>query len=234
MSKNLKLNEKEYNGVSLVTIPTTDGGTSTFKDVDEIITPSGQLSITENGAYNIEDYASVSVNVQSESSGGLNIDNVVMGLEPNGDIVLNEATVITPYRFMNNYNLVTVNAPKVQTVDNSAFQCSAIDTKLESLNLPLCESLGNYSLAFRQGLTSLVLPKVTSIGNGTFNMCKELKTIKFGSKLTSVGTNLFSGCTQNMDIYVPCAEGEITWTTLPTTFTVHYNTVYDENWNVVS
>lgn len=232
MSKNLKINEKEYTGVSLVTIPTTDGGTATFKDVEEVVTPSGQLSVTENGKYNVENYASVDVNVEGGAEGGVNIDNIVMGTEPSGDVVLNEATFIKPYILMNNLNLVTINAPNVETVDNSALQCSELDYKLENLNIPKCKTIGNYSIAYRAGLTSLVLPKVTSVGNGAFSMCKGLKTIKFGSKLTFVGSIPFSGC-NDIDIYVPWADGEVTWT-VPDTCIVHYNTVYDENWNVVS
>lgn len=38
MSKNLLINEKNYNGVSVVEIPTQDGGKAQFKDVDDIET----------------------------------------------------------------------------------------------------------------------------------------------------------------------------------------------------
>jgi hypothetical protein len=41
VSKNILLNDINYNGVSTVKLPTSDGGTAIFKDVDEIETPSG-------------------------------------------------------------------------------------------------------------------------------------------------------------------------------------------------
>lgn len=44
MSKNIKLNNKAYNGISTVELPTTDGATATFKDVDEIQEGGGGYS----------------------------------------------------------------------------------------------------------------------------------------------------------------------------------------------
>lgn len=41
MSKNIKLNDISYTGISSVQLPTTDGGTATFQDVDEIAASSG-------------------------------------------------------------------------------------------------------------------------------------------------------------------------------------------------
>lgn len=41
MSKNVKLNNTNYTGVSTVQLPTADGGTATFQDVDEITTSGG-------------------------------------------------------------------------------------------------------------------------------------------------------------------------------------------------
>ena len=55
MSKNIKLNDTDYNGISTVQLPTTDGGTATFKDTDEITVPSetqtvaGQTSLGQYG-----------------------------------------------------------------------------------------------------------------------------------------------------------------------------------------
>lgn len=69
MSKNIKLNDTNYTGVSTVQLTTTDGGTATFKDTDEITTPSGSVTITENGTHDVTNYASAVVNVASGSSG---------------------------------------------------------------------------------------------------------------------------------------------------------------------
>lgn len=77
MSKNIKLNNTDYNGVSTVQLPTTNGGTASFKDVDEITTPSGSLTITENGTHDVKDYAQAVVNVAT--SGGSSENAYEMG-----------------------------------------------------------------------------------------------------------------------------------------------------------
>lgn len=65
MSKNVKVNGVDYTGVSQVQLPTTDGATALFKDVDEITTPSGSVTITENGTHDVTNYAQAVVNVGS-------------------------------------------------------------------------------------------------------------------------------------------------------------------------
>lgn len=68
MSKNIKLNDTTYSGVSTVQLPTSDGGSATFKDTDEITTPSGSTTITENGTHDVSNFASAIVNVAGGSS----------------------------------------------------------------------------------------------------------------------------------------------------------------------
>jgi hypothetical protein len=70
MSKNVKLmldgETKTYTGVSTVQIPTTNGGTAEFKDVDEIVTPSGDKNINANGTYDVSAFARAVVNIPTE------------------------------------------------------------------------------------------------------------------------------------------------------------------------
>lgn len=73
MSKNIKLNDTNYSGVSTVQLPTTDEGTAFFKDVDEITTPSGSTTITENGTYDVTNFEQAIVNVAA-SSGSTDVE----------------------------------------------------------------------------------------------------------------------------------------------------------------
>lgn len=68
MSKNVKVNDVNYSGVSKVQLNTIDGGTALFKDVDEIVTPSGSVTITENGLHDVTNYAKALVDVASGGS----------------------------------------------------------------------------------------------------------------------------------------------------------------------
>lgn len=79
MSKNIKLNNKDYNGVSTVQLPTTSGGTATFKDTDEIKTPSGSITITMNGTHDVTNFESAIVNVPTGGGSGSSENSYEMG-----------------------------------------------------------------------------------------------------------------------------------------------------------
>lgn len=69
MSKNVNVNGVDYSGVSQVQLKTTDGGTALFKDVDEIVTPSGVKTITENGTYDVTNFATLVANIAASGGG---------------------------------------------------------------------------------------------------------------------------------------------------------------------
>lgn len=79
MSKNIKLNNTDYNGVSTVQLPTTSGRTATFKDTDEIKTPSGSTTITKNGTHDVTNFASAIVNVRTSGGSGSSENSYEIG-----------------------------------------------------------------------------------------------------------------------------------------------------------
>lgn len=79
MSKNVVINEKTYNGVSTVQLNIDTGGTATFRDTDEITTPSGNITITENGTHDVTNYASAVVNVEAAGGSASGANTYEMG-----------------------------------------------------------------------------------------------------------------------------------------------------------
>ncbi len=77
MSKNIVLKGSTYSGVSFIDVKTDEGENARFQDTDEIISPSGSLQITENGPYNVSQYAEVIVEVISGENKG--ISNISTG-----------------------------------------------------------------------------------------------------------------------------------------------------------
>lgn len=70
MSKSIKLNGVTYTGVSKVKLPLASNTSqyAQFRDVDEVSPPTGTRTITENGTYDVTNYASAVVDVPT--SGG--------------------------------------------------------------------------------------------------------------------------------------------------------------------
>ena len=68
MSKNVKLNGKDYLGVSTIQVPTTSGGVASFKDVDEIVNVPTSGGTMESGIFVGNDAMSIEIPVTSKKS----------------------------------------------------------------------------------------------------------------------------------------------------------------------
>lgn len=219
----------------------------------EGIVPSGSIEVTENGTYNISEYASAVVDVPSE----WNINSIADGSEPSGAITLDTATGIRDWVFYKCSSLTAVTGENVKTIGDSAFYNAS---NLQVVHFPKCKTIGFQ--AFRGtkvgGDFASEFPVVESIGERTFQNAEyidlhlpetlktltirafanvfNLKTVYFRGTPASIGNAFDEYPSPHItDIYVPWSEGAVSgapWGA--TSATIHYDTVYDENWNIIS
>lgn len=227
MSKNVNVNGKEYTGVSQVQLKTTEGGTALFKDVDEITTPSGSVTITKNGTHDVSAYAQAVVDVAAGGSDG--DDNTADFLTAiiEGNQILTEDVHFTvpegvkrirPNAFANlasdgSTGYMYVHLPDtIEVIDSKAFYYSpylvigSLPKNLKSI----------HSEAFRQarnvfyGTTELKVPaSVETLDLLAFYQYNgDVKTITFEGTPNSIANNAFQNAAFTT-INVPWAEGAV-------------------------
>lgn len=96
------------------------------------------------------------------------------------------------YAFAKCSSLETVDMPKVQGIPDCTFKNC---TSLKSVNLPEAKFIGDYAFAVgcSNGLTSVTLPKVTSLGYGAFSQCYDLFSIDLPA-IQSIDYQAFDSC----------------------------------------
>lgn len=119
------------------------------------------------------------------------------------EVYLAEATCIAQGAFFRITALTKVNAPKATSIGNDAFRGAQ---QLNNINVPQVRTIEDSALEDTQ-IETISLPMVETIGNGAFVMCTELTSICLPTGVT-FGSSLFIGCSKLTTLYLNCPEAE--------------------------
>ena len=146
-----------------------------------LISPTGTVSITENGTFDVTDYASANVNVKDYSDFKARSDGSLTEVTAE---MLDGVTTISNFAFYKCANLISVDIPSSVT------------------------SIGNVVFYDCTSLTSVTIPSsVTSIGQSAFYGCASLTSVTVEATTPpTLGSSAFSDTSGNLVIYVPSSS----------------------------
>lgn len=200
--------------------------------------PTSEVIFTENGEYLPPEgevgFRKVEVDVPQQFT----LDNLVnsAALKNLGEITVNVSDIGDTA--FNGWTFDTIHLPNVERFpDYYPFS----GTGIKYIDMPNVWRLGrtfyecwSFRGTYGDGEGVLKLKKVTAVSGSCFYSCSRLKKVYF-YKTAKIADNAFRGCSGITDIYVPWSEGEVAnapWEA--TNATIHYDTVYGEDGNVVS
>lgn len=192
----------EAKGVSVPSATKLDGYASLLSNIPTGgIIPSGNLSISANGTYNVEAFATASVMVEGGSSndGWVSLANRTIS----GAIIDSEGsfTSIPSCAFYQCSRLTFASFPSVTSIYASAFyQCSNI----QNISFPIATYIESYAFCSCYNLTSVSFPSVSSIGIYAFYSCSMLSKI-YAPRVSDIMSYAFYGCKNLISVDFPSA-----------------------------
>lgn len=165
-------------------------------------------------------------------------DGIMALTEPSGDIVIDYQLDIMLYAMQYRTGITSIRMTYDAPCDigNYAFaHCVNLqDAFFKNIS---GKTLGTYVFAYATELSALTIQNATDSTLGSYlvrnNKCK---VIKINGTPASISANAFRNNTTLTDLYVSWAEGDVAdapWS-LRSQATIHYETVFDENMDVVS
>lgn len=164
------------------------------------ITPSGTMSITSNGIYDIVSFASVDVNV-SGGGGGITADDVAM--RTISGVVSGSASRILASAFWSCSGITAASFPNVTSIGSNAF---AGCRTMSQLYCPNLQSTGASPFTECYALESVDFPYLNNGTNSMFAKLSSLKTAYLSGFSANMNGAFFSGCTNLVDVALPVAS----------------------------
>jgi len=162
-------------------------------------TPTGTLSITENGTYNVEAFAQAEVMV---SGGGGGKESGIIDRTISGEYVNGEVTSIGNYAFAYCSNLTTVSFPQASYIGTYAFySCRSLITA----SFPQASYIGSSAFQICLNLTTVSFPQASYIGTYAFYSCRSLITVSF-PQVSYIGDDAFYSCSNLTTVSFPQAS----------------------------
>ena len=208
-------------------------------DITVYPAPTETLSTTSNGTFTPSDgkvgFYQVDVNVPQRFTLQTIADK--SALKNLGEITISVPTLTS--NMVNGWGFEILHLPDTVRFDGS-FPFSDV-VGMKYIDIPKAENLvgtfygkRNFLGTYGDGDGVVKLKNVTRLDGASFYSCDNIHTVYFYKKATGINSSTFRGAGVR-DIYVPWSEGEVAgapWEA--NNATIHYDTVYDDDGNVVS
>ena len=180
------------------------------------VNPSGTLTISENGEYNVYSYASASVDVHpsislsetylsngsytitGEFNGGMVTVNVPSPQFVTESLSVSANGTYTPGQGVDGYSQVVVDVPPVVGWD----QKSVTEGTNVIINLDNTASLVASGAFYAKNIKTVNLPYATTVGNAAFQNCNSLSQVSL-PMCSYIGNSAFQDCNSLSQVSLP-------------------------------